>query len=186
MRYTRSLISFVFLIMFVGLALLFLISDFANAGLSPCSIGIEKIAIPADNTPFDFSVTGDQTFGFTLRDPNQSSTSFNLINSDTVDVTEEVPLGWVLDEIECTEPPGVIISEIPFGIRFLCMDMTGPGDAIQCNFINRMEAPPTQPPPTLAPISEIPTISQWGLISLAVVLGILGIAILRLRKVPKV
>jgi len=142
MGHIRSLVSFAILTMFAGLGFLFVVTDDASAGLQPCTIGIEKVAIPADNTPFDFSVTGDLNFGFTLQDPLENSTSFNLIVSDTIDVTEIVPPGWVLEGIECIDPPGVDISEIPFGRRFQCVDMTGPGDTAICTFTNRMEPPP--------------------------------------------
>jgi len=48
--------------------------------------------------------------------------------------------------------------------------------------------PPVEcaPPPTQPPVANVPTLSGWGLLSLAVVLGILGIAgfmVMRRRKV---
>ena len=142
MGHIRSLVSFAILTMFVGLGFLFVVTDDASAGLQPCTIGIEKVAIPADNTPFDFSVTGELNFGFTLQDPLDNSTSFNLIVSNTIDVTEIVPPGWALEGIECIDPPGVTVTEIPFGRRFQCIDMMGIGDTAQCAFTNRMEDPP--------------------------------------------
>ena len=140
----------------------------------PCRIEILKAATPADNTPFDFSVTGDQIFDFTLRDPDQKSITFDLIFNDTVDVAEVVPAGWALEGIECTDQPGLIISEIPSGRSFQCVADMGPGNTAQCTFTNRVE--------DLPPVAGIPSLNEWGLLSLAVVLGIAATVVFRLRR----
>ena len=173
MRYTRNFISFFILTMLVGLGSLVLSTDQASAGFFPCDIGIEKIAIPADNTPFNFSVTGITNFNFVLNDPDNTSTSFKLnSNNPTGTVTEEVPPGWILDDIECVVPPAYItIEEIPNGISITC---TG-GDVAtaSCTFFNRL----------LVTGVPVPTLSEWGLIAMAGILGIVGFMVIRRMKV---
>ena len=179
MRYTRSLISFVILTMLVGLGFLMLSTGHVRAGGDICPMTIEKVADPADDTEFNFSVTGGNIFDDILMDPSKPSFSFNLDSENApTTVTEEVPPGWILN-IECTVPGGgcggpcLIITEVPNGLTFVCVDnIAGPNT---CTFTNVKE------PPT-----NIPTLSGWGLMSLAVVLGILGIVgfmVMRRRKV---
>ncbi len=50
----------------------------------------------------------------------------------------------------------------------------GPGNTAQCSFANSIE--------DLPPVAGIPSLNEWGLLSLAVVLGIAGIVVFRLRK----
>jgi len=132
MRYTRNLISLVIITMFVGLGSLFLITDQANAGLN-CDIGITKVADPADDTPFNFSVTGSQNFDFTLMDPSNDTQNNVLTSSLLVNVTEDVPEGWSLDDIVCDEPIGVNILDIPNGKSFECLTSSV---SANCTFFN--------------------------------------------------
>ncbi len=175
MGYTRSLITLVILTMFVGLGSLFLITDQANAGHA-CFIGIEKVADPADDTPFDFSAPGSNNPNFALMDPSNDIGIVGLNPGQVVPLTEAVPAGWSLDEIVCEDVSGVNISDIPNGKSFECIATSG-GVAI-CTFFNSMEEPPPPPP------AQVPTLSEWGLIAMAGILGIVGfIMVIRRRKV---
>jgi len=167
---SRSLISFVILTMLVGLGFLMLSTEQARATENgdPCTITIEKEADPADNTEFDFSVTGGQNFDFTLMDPSDA-TEIIIINSEDVmetAVTEEVPSGWKLDKIECTEAEFIMTTNITNGIMFKCDD----SDEITCTFFN-----------VKLPIN-IPTLSEYGLIAMAGILGIVGFMVIRRRR----
>jgi hypothetical protein len=129
-----------------------------------CSIEIVKVADPADDTPFDFTVTGNENFGFTLRDPSAAT---KIIDVDgEVTVLEEVPPGWIFDKVECTESQGILINEIPNGITISCET---PDEVATCTFTNVRAAP-------------IPTLSEWGLIAMAGVLGIVGYLVIRRKK----
>ncbi len=164
MRYTRNFISFFILTMLVGLGSLFLTTDQANAEF-PCDIAITKEADPADDTAFDFTAPGSGNF--TLMDPSDDTGNFGVNFMQTVDVTETVPAGWSLDNIVCGNPTGVTISDIPNGKSFECIDV---GSA-SCTFFN-----------VKLPIN-VPTLSEWGLIAMAGVLGIVGFVVIRRKKV---
>ena len=172
MGYTRRLISFVILTMLVGLGSLVLSTDQARA-TDICSIGIKKVAIPADGTNFNFSATGGGTVPFSLMD-NEEELFFLSVGPVTT-VTEEVPTGWILDNIECTEPgigcdgPCLIITEVPNGLTFDCLDDAA--GLVTCTFTNvKIE-------------HNVPTLSEWGLISMAAILGIVGFMVIRRKKV---
>ena len=100
MRYTRGLISFVVIAMVVGVGSLVLSTDHARAQ-SQCTITIEKVATPANNVPFLFSVTGDETDEFTLMTPDNPITPRSVNANETITITEELPPGWLLDSIAC-------------------------------------------------------------------------------------
>ena len=110
---SRRLISFVILTMLVGLGSLMLSTAQVRAPENGdmCTIIIEKVAFPADNTEFDFSVTGGQNFDTTLKDPSDATFMFNIVaenDGNPTNVTEEVPPGWILDDIVCTSPNGTL------------------------------------------------------------------------------
>jgi len=163
--------------MLVGLGSLVLSTDQVRAG-DICPMTIEKVADPADDTEFNFSVTGGNIFDVILMDPSNPSVSFDLMdgNADTT-VLEEVPPGWILN-IECTVPgigcgpqsqdPCLTITEVPNGLIFDCLDVAA-GDNT-CTFTN------------IKKVTNIPTLSEWGLIAMAGVLGIIGLLALRRRK----
>jgi len=131
--------------------------------IKQCSITIEKKALADNGTLFDFTAPGSSDPNFALEDNDYIEL---LIDSgENVDVTEIVPGGWVLEAIECSLPDGVLITDIPDGRNFAC----SPGGTADCVFINR-------------PIRNIPTLSEWGLIAMAGVLGIVGFMAIRRRK----
>ena len=178
MRYTRGLISFVVIAMVVALGILAFSTDQVKA--QDCLLTIEKVATPANNVPFLFSVTGDITSEFTLMVPGNTTTDIELETDppDVITITEEPPAGWELESIECTlSPPGcddggpvpclnVTIDEATNSITAECLD----GDEGSCTFTN-----------VLTPRTGVPTLSQWGLISLIVILGIVGFIFYRRR-----
>ena len=173
MRYTRSFISFFILTMLVGLGSLVLSTDQVRAGFSPCEIGIVKIAIPADNTPFNFSVPELIPDNFVLNDPDNDSTMFSLTDKNrTANVTENVPPGWILDDIVCESRDSVTISEISNGISFSCSGGGGGAPHATCTFFN-----------VKVVTSPIPTLSEWGLVAMAGILGLVGFMVIRRKKV---
>ncbi|MCH7517661.1 MAG: hypothetical protein IH964_01360 [Candidatus Dadabacteria bacterium] len=108
MKYTRGLISFIVIAMVVGVGFFVLSTDQVKAN-GDCLLTIEKVATPANNVPFPFSVTGDITSEFTLMVPGNTTTDIELETDppDVITITEEPPAGWELESIECTlSPPG--------------------------------------------------------------------------------
>lgn len=140
-----------------------------------CIITIEKVATPANNVAFPFSVTGDITSQFTLMEPGNTTTNIELSIDDIITITEETPAGWELGGIECVEGTSgcgavpclnITIDEATNSITAECLD----NDEGSCTFTN-----------VLTPRTGVPTLSQWGLISLIVILGIVGFIFYRRR-----
>jgi len=71
MRYTRGLISFIVIAMVVGVGFFVLSTDQVKA--QGCLLTIEKVATPANNVPFPFSITGNITSEFTLMVPGNTT-----------------------------------------------------------------------------------------------------------------
>jgi len=130
-----------------------------------CTVTIEKTATLDDGTEFDYTAPDSSNPNFTLLNGEEIELEIDFPSS--VDVTEIVPVGWILDAIECSEPEDVVITEIPNGRNFAC----NPAGTAQCTFFNEL--------PT-----NVPTLSEWGLLAMAGILGIVGfIMVMRRRKV---
>lgn len=168
---------FVATFLIVGFLSVTLIENANAQGSDPiCVLNIEKVSIPADNTPFDFIITGDGSGQFSLSDPGNPTTFIELDDPQTVTVTEELPPGWELDKIECTELPNdcgdtpclnITINEETNSITAQCLD----NDEGTCTFTN-VKLP-----------TNVPTLSEWGLIAMASILGIVGFMVIRRKKV---
>ncbi len=163
--------------MIIGAGFLALGTDQARAGTNPCAIGIEKIEIPDEDTPFDFEVTGAILDSFTLSDPSDPTFNFGININDTVTVTELVPPGWEIASIECIEgtndcgmgvfEPCLTATVDGNSVTFFCED----NDTASCVFTN------------VRVINEnIPTLSEWGLIAMAGIMGLVGLFIVMRRR----
>jgi hypothetical protein len=91
--------------------------------------------------------------------------------SNTLRVTEGFTPGFVLDSVVCSgfNAP-VVITELDNGIE---ADCNSAGDEGTCTFINVRGVTPT----------NVPTLSQWGLIAMAGLMGIVGFIVMRRKKV---
>lgn len=132
-----------------------------SASAQDCSFTIEKVADPEDDTPFNFFMTGNGFVEFTLMDPSDNTFDFSLPVSVGVTVTEEVTPGWRLDDVSCTVEGDVFVNT-DLQVGHLVLLCEGVGTAT-CQFIN-VTAP-----------SNVPTLSEWGMISAAVGLGLIGL-----------
>ncbi len=176
MRYVLNLISFVILVMIVGLGSLALGTGRAVA--QDCKVSITKSASPANNFTFVFVATGESgEFTSELKDPDSPETSFGMNVGETETVTEEDANGWALESIVCTEGvtncggPGEFVPCLTAtvdgnSVTFECLD----SDTASCVFTN-----------VVAP-SNIPTLSEWGLIAMAGILGIAGFMVVMRRR----
>ena len=174
MTYLRNLIGIFIITILMSACFLIIGSDQARAQNGDiCEITIEKVADPGDDTPFNFSVTGDENFGFTLSDPSDPTETF-FIADGTVNITELVPPGWIVDGIECVDGqngcggPCLTFSELPNGqgVVATCLD----NDAGSCTFTNFSKP------------RNIPTMSQWGMMALAVLFILVGIWAITRKK----
>ena len=105
-------------------------------------------------------------FSFTLSDPADNTREFLIGLRLSAGLTKMVLEGWELVDIECSGE-GVLIEPIENGRNFTCLNDF---DMASCTFRN-------QGP------SNVPTLSKWGLIAMAGILGIVGFMVIRRRKV---
>ena len=80
-----------------------------------------------------------------------------------VSFTELPQEGWTLEEIECFEGAGVDITKTEDSVTFECVAPGGVISGAFCGFFNRISP------------DRIPTLSEWGMISAAAGLGLIGV-----------
>lgn len=173
-----------FLILGVLMSMGFLmIGSQAAIAQDECELTIVKQSNPADDTPFNFSVTGEENFEFTLSDPSDTEEVIGLIalqnGPEGVEVRENVPQGWVLEDIQCeggfvncgagefVPCLNITVDLENNSINADCLD----SDVGTCTFINS------------AVTRSIPTLSEWGLIAMAGILVLIGIWGITRKKV---
>ncbi len=154
------------------ITVVFLAVSSGPAKAQDCDIFICKSAEGSENTEFHF--TGTSPFGpldFTLISVGEDSCEFFSIPlTQSLVVFEDPTPGWVLSDVECTDVIGVDILFPVGGVRLTC---EGPNlGSARCTFFNVLLERP------------IPTLSQWGMISAAVGLGLVGVWFaMRRRKI---
>jgi len=175
MRYLNLLV----ITLVVGLAFLVLNSDQASAGFAmPCNVVIEKVEEPDTDRIFDFEVLGGFNPDFTLRGGESDNVGLGI--DEVIQIREDIPEGYTL-EIECVQGTsncggqgvfapclGIQKLEDGTGVIVECLD----NDEGSCTFTNVLAIEPR----------NVPTLSEWGLIAMAGVLGIIGFIVIRRRK----
>ena len=170
----------------------FLLSSFitifilaVSAGLADaqdCELTICKSAEDSGDTLFGFF--GSDFEGFfdidLLGSGEGSCDSATVPPQSIAEVFEAFTPGWRLVEIDCQGASGVGTdflfddNDNIVGVSLLC----DPGDVesgfATCTFINV---------PDVTVTTTIPTISEWGLIAMSGILGIVGLLAMRKRKV---
>jgi len=157
---------------FTVIVLLFAFSILLNADISlgACFTTINKEAVSADGTVFQFTTDAPDVDDFALL--SGESTDFLFSGSGSFMVQEEVPPLWKLDGVDCGTPEGDITVEIlEDGILINCPSGM---NSIECTFLNSLLPEPIA--------SDIPTLSQWGLLAMASILGIVGFMVMRRKK----
>lgn len=163
MIHPRKFLSFAIAVIIVASAFFYLGTERVSA--QGCVIEIEKIAFPAIDTQFEFSIPGAFPSSFTLMDPSDDTTQLELpFFSGELILTEEVPQGWRVEEIVCETPEfsNVTITQGPLSneVTLECFGKSKSKGTPSCSFVNILEE------------RSIPTLSEWGLIILAVALGV--------------
>lgn len=151
-----------------------LIPSLNDTAHAQCFVEICKSApqLPVPQSPEDFVI-----FPFTVTQGGNSDSGGIVANfkceglvfggSDYEIVEDSFP-GWILDNVECSDAVGVNVTPIENGVALDCL---GPSE-ITCTFTN-----------VRGFISNIPTLSEWGMIAAAGGLALVGVFFaLRRRK----
>jgi len=159
-KLTRFLYSIIIFLLIIS-GILFVSAGKGNAQGPGCSINIEKQAEPDDGTTFNFSaVINGAKEEFSLA----AGEIFGLFagETSTVVVKERVPSGWMLELTDCMTTSGVTFTRIENGVEIAC---NSPSGNAFCDFRNVRSKT----------ISQIPTLSEWGMIATAGGLGLIGV-----------
>lgn len=107
---------------------------------APTTLVIEKqVALGDVTTEFDFEVSAGSPAEFTLTDGTSSSVEF--VGSDRIRVTEQLPFGWLLPDVDCDA--GEVAEDTQGGFPRYTLTQFPEGRTITCVFTNRL-APPTR------------------------------------------
>ena len=168
----KSLPFYVFVLMVLSLLLIPSFSDNAHA---QCFVGICKAS---PDLPMPESEEDAVFFPFTVSQGDVSSSEELAANAlcigipfvgNDLEIVEDPFPGWILSDIECSDAAGVNVTFIDNGISLDCIQ----GSEITCTFTNVRGSTPT----------DIPTLSEWGMIAAAGGLALVGVFFaLRRRK----
>ena len=133
-----------------------------SASAQQCFVEVCKSAPGAGMQGFliDFTDSGQTDTIELFDDADCFTTSLNF--QADVDITEQPTPGWVLQDVQCENNPGLAFEFIPGGVIVLCT--TQSEASTTCTFIN---APGS--------IGNIPTLSEWGMIAAAGGLVLVGV-----------
>ena len=154
-----SLFSFVFAFTYLN----------DNASAQECEIIICKTAEGAGDLLFPFTIdNGGMIEEFNLIGGELCRLEF-FTGSTDLDIVEGPVPGWVLSDVQCDES-GLTITSIENGVNVVC---DGPNSGTgSCTFINVQGVTST----------NIPTLSEWGMIAAAAGLAMIGVFFVIRRK----
>jgi hypothetical protein len=176
MRYLARTALPVFSFIFAAAAFMIVPQLINSAGAQPdCIVSTCKSApeLPPplsedDFVFFDFTVVFD---GVPESIPLPANTQRCIITgfnpSQDVEIIEEPNPGWILSDIECTDSQGINVSLFENGVA---LDCVGTGE-ITCTFTNVRGVE-----------TNIPTLSEWGMIAAAAGLAMIGVFFAVRRK----
>lgn len=149
-----------------ALSILFLPS-FSDTAIAqpPCNVEICKIAPqlpPAESEGdlvfFPFTeIRGGSSTEFTLP-ANSRCTGGSYNVGESADIVEDPLEGWQLQDVDCSNSPGISTAFIENGVSVRCISQ----GFISCTFTNLR-------------VPAIPTLSEWGMIAVAAGLGLVGV-----------
>lgn len=175
MKHARSLITIIIFVILVALGSLVLQTKSHAQVFDTCNVRFLKEALPDDGTLFDFTCTfeGGEFCGI-FEVPNNSGVDFSfLVEEVGVTFAETVPDGWQLDDIVCEITggnPNNLILQINEEEASVFTDCLEPNTSAICTFINSRTP------------RNIPTLSEWGVVAMAGILGIVGLMVMRRRN----
>jgi hypothetical protein len=131
-----------------------------------CAIGIIKSTPQTESSlPFEFNqaVNGVESEITVFSNTLAPSDFVFVSDGGTVSYTELPQEGWTLEDIQCVEGAGVDITKNEDSVTFECVQPSGQFSAAFCVFGNRVSA------------DKIPTLSEWGMITAAAGLSLIGV-----------
>ena len=122
------------------------------------NITISKSAVDDDSVDFEFTISGDNSCDedFSLADGEDKEFECENI-PDTYTISEEVPEGWALLAINCTDenvPSGDIVGDLENAT--VKITLSDPGDTVDCTFVNKLTVPGDPDSVTLAVSTTAP------------------------------
>ena len=161
----KTLPFYLFFLFASGILLVPSFSDTASAqpacGVTTCKSA--PLLPPAESEEdlvfFPFvEIRGNSRYEFTLA-ANSRCTGAGLETGESNVIIEEPLEGWRLVDIECDSAPGVSTEIFQNGVTVRCLSE----GFITCTFVNATN------------VSNIPTLSEWGMIAAAAGLGLVGL-----------
>jgi len=150
-------------------------ADSGNVSVIDTATNILVATIPVGNIPINLAITPDGTRVYVA---NGSSDNVSVIDTATNILVATIPVG--------ADPSGVVIT--PDGTRVYVANGSSDNVSVIDTATNILVATiPVGAGPSgvaITPIVEraIPTLSEWGLIAMAGILGIVGFMVIRRRK----
>lgn len=173
----RNVIPLCASVLFVAAFLLIpSLSDSAHAqcGVLICKSAPELPEPPSPDDAVDFTFTvsqGVESESFELT-ANGLCNGF-AYSGDDFEIVEDFMPGWILDNVDCGEDPNVNITILENGVSLDCLG----GSELLCTFTNVRGSTPT----------NVPTLSEWGMIAAAAGLAFIGVFFaVRRRKIRAV
>lgn len=157
----KYILRFGVMFIFTTSGVLFLSAERSNAQRG-CHITVCKQAEGAGDQLFHFTIIlrGDQSTQIIQRFVTVGcDVGFTVLPGVDGQITEEPVPGWPLTITKCESASGVIIDNIDNGIDISCTEPTD--EDTVCTFVN-------------GAVSNIPTLSEWGMIAAAAGLGLIG------------
>jgi hypothetical protein len=166
----KALPVYVFILTVAGLLLIPSLSDNAHA---QCGVLICKSApeLPEPQSAddlvfFPFTASkGEETDSFDVA--ANSKCSIGGFSELGIEIVEDFFPGWILSDVECSDVVGVNVTPIENGVALDCLQAS----EITCTFTN-----------VRGSISNIPTLSEWGMIAAAGGFALIGVFFAVRRK----
>ena len=133
------------------------------------TIIINKFTTPASTTEFGFTDDISAPNSFTLA--HGQSQTFSDVPTGSYAVTENAPgPTYQLTAMTCLDPDGG--SSVNLVTRTATIDLDD-GETVECSFENELQ--------NIAPPASIPTLNQWAVLGLILLLASTGLLVLRRR-----
>lgn len=159
----KALPVYVFILLVAGLML---IPSFNNTAHAQCFVAVCKSApelpVPQNEQEavfFPFQISEGDVDEFLELVANGKCFG-DTFGGDDYQIEEEFFPGWILDNVECSDAVGVDVAFIENGVSLDCLGAS----EITCTFTN-----------VRGSISNIPTLSEWGMLAAAGGLALIGV-----------